>query len=156
MSNSSSFIVLSLVFWPLPNLLIAWAYTAFTDGRSNDFWIAFAVLVAVRLVFSLFDTLVNVLSWKLYRKRFVVDAIVTDFRRQNFPRREPNEDWLQYLSRIQDTESLPFAARRAAAFMEGQMDIHDKSGFAVGMQSESAFTAAINAWTNDPRSTGSA
>ena len=89
--SKSSFIVLSLVFWPLPNLLIAWAYTTFTDGRSHDFWVAFAVLVVVRLVYSFFDMLANVLSWKLYRKRFVVDAIVNDFRRYSFPRRQPNE-----------------------------------------------------------------
>src|ERR1700752_4009638 len=144
--SKSSFIVWSLVFSPLPTLLIAWGYTAFADGHSKDFWIAFAVLLVVRLVFSLFDTLVNVLSWKLYRKRFIVDAIVNDFRRFNFPKREANEDWLQYLSRIQSSESLPFSARRTAAFMEGQMDIHDKSGFVLGMQSESAFTAAIDAW----------
>jgi hypothetical protein len=114
---SNSFVVLSLLFWPLPNLLIAWAYAAFADGSSREFWIAFAVLVVVRLVFSIFDALVSVLSWKLYRKRFVVDAIVRDFRRFNFPKREPHEDGLQYLSRVQDTENLPFATRRAAAFM---------------------------------------
>lgn len=155
MSNSS-FIIVSIVFWPLPTLLIAWGYTAFADGHAKEFWIAFAVLLVVRLVFSLFDTLVSVLSWTVYRKRFVVEAIVNDFRRFNFPKREVNEDWLEYLSRIQSTESLPFPARRTAAFMEGQMDILDKSGFVRGTQSESALTAAVDAWANNGRTTGSA
>ena len=82
-------------------------------------------------------------------KRFVVNVIVNDFRRFNFPRREVDEDWLQYLSRIQSDESLHFGARRAAAFMEGQMDIYDKSGFTMGLQSEAAFKAAVDIWTND-------
>jgi hypothetical protein len=154
--SDSSFVVLTFVSWPLPNLLIAWAYTTFVGGHSRDFWIAFGVLVVVRLVFSSFDVLVNLLTWKLYRKRFVVDAIVKDFRRFNFPKRDPDEDWLEYLSRIQGTESLPFGTRRAAAFMEGQMDIQDKSGIAQGVQSESALKAAIKMWTNDGRNTGSA
>src|ERR1043166_3241783 len=119
----------------LQNVILAWAFTAFTNGNSTTFWIAFVALLGIRLFFSLVDTIFNALSFSLYRKKFVVRKIVDDFRRFEFPRRENlNEDWLMYLKRLQESETVPFAVRRAAAFIEGQMEVADKTGFVVGRQ----------------------
>src|SRR5882762_7011034 len=125
--RDSSFMFLTFLFSMVPNLPIAWGFTTFTHGDWKTFGITFAVLIGLRWFFTLVDALVNIASWKLYRKKFVVRKIVEDFRKFQFPvRNDRKEDWLQYLTRIQQTEALPFSVRRATAFMEGQMDIHDK------------------------------
>lgn len=132
----------------LLNAVLAWAFTAFTNGNSSTFWTTFFVLIGIRLFFALVDSIFSVLSFKLYRKKFVVQQLVNDFRRFEFPKREDlNEDWLMYLKRLQATESLPFTVRRTAAFLEGQFDLADKSGFLMGRQSEAAMEAAVNAWS---------
>jgi hypothetical protein len=56
--------------------------------------------------------------------------------------------------RILRTFRSPRAVRRL--LWEGQMDIWDKSGVALGMQSESAMTSAIDTWTSDAGTTGNA
>lgn len=146
--NDGLFLLLGIISSLLPNLVLAWIYKALTDGNWKSFCIAFAALIGIRLFFWVVDTTFRIVTWKLYRKRFVVQKILDDFRRFNFPmRQDPKEDWLMYLQRIQETESLPFTARRAAALMEGQMDLHDKAGVVVGMQSEGAMEAALEAWT---------
>src|SRR5687768_4947357 len=115
------YIALGFVSPLLWNAIIAWAFTAFTDGNTSTFWTVFFVVLGIRLLLSVADSLFQMVTFALYRKKFVVQKIVEDFRRLGFPQRENlNEDWLMYLTRLQQTESLPFAVRRAAAFMEGQ------------------------------------
>jgi hypothetical protein len=146
------FVFLAFVSPLLPSIVLAWLYRALADADWRTFWIAFAVLVGVRLFFWAGDTILNTATWKLYRKRFVVRKIVDDFRRFSFPmRQDPNEDWLTYLQRVQETDSPPFEVRRAAAMIEGQMDLNDKAGFVFGIQSEGALKAALEAWTINPQ-----
>src|SRR5438067_3558551 len=110
--NNGVFSVLLFFFWVLPYPLISWGYTRFTDGDWKTFWTCFAVVVGVRIFFALIEGLGNLLSWALFRKQFVVQKIVQDFKRFNFPKREDqDEDWLSYLTRIQENESLPFPLR---------------------------------------------
>jgi hypothetical protein len=136
----------------LLNAALAWGFTAITNGNSSTFWTAFFVLIGIRLFFALADSIFSALLFKLYRKKFVVQQLVNDFRRFEFPKRENlNEDWLMYLKRLQETESLPFTVRRAAAFLEGQFDLADKSSFVMGRQSEAAMEAAVNAWSTTPQ-----
>lgn len=135
----------------LLNAVIAWAFTAITNGNSSTFWTVFLVLIGIRLFFAVVDSIFSALSFTLYKKKFVVQQLVNDFRRFGFPKREDlNEDWLMYLKRLQETESLPFTVRRTAAFLEGQFDLADKSGFLMGRQSEAAMEAAVNAWSTTP------
>jgi hypothetical protein len=135
----------------LQNLILAWAFTAITNGNSSTFWTAFVTLIGIRLFFTVVDSLFSVLSFTFYRKKFVVQQLVNDFRRFEFPKREDlNEDWLAYLKRLQETESLPFTVRRTAAFLEGQCELADKSGFVMGRQSEAVMEAAVNAWSTTP------
>src|SRR5688572_7936769 len=136
----------------LQNMVLAWGFTAITNGNSSTFWTAFFVLIGIRLFFAVADSILSALSFMLYRKKFVVQHLVNDFRRFEFPKRENlNEDWLMYLKRLQETESLPFTVRRTAAFLEGQYELADKSGFVMGRQSESALEAAVDAWSTTPQ-----
>ena len=146
------YIALGLMSPLLQNLILAWAFTAITDGNSSTFWTAFVVLIGIRIFFTVVDSLFSALSFTFYRKKFVVQQLVNDFRRFEFPKREDlNEDWLAYLKRLQEAESLPFTVRRTAAFLEGQYELADKSGFVMGRQSEAVMEAAVNAWSTTPQ-----
>lgn len=136
----------------LQNMVLAWAFTAITNGDSSAFWMAFFVLLAIRLFFYVVDAVFTALSYTLYRKKFVVRKIVEDFRRLGFPQRENlNEDWMMYLQRLEGSETVPFAIRRAAVFMQGQFDFASKSGFLLGRHSESAMEVAVDAWSTTPQ-----
>lgn len=146
------FFLLAFLSPLLQNMVLAWVFTAITNGNSATFWTAFVVLVAIRLFFYLVDAIFNALSFTLYRKRYVVRKLVEDFRRFGFPLRENlNEDWLMYLQRLQQSESIAFPVRRAAAFIEGQYEFAEKSGFLLARQSESAMEAAVDAWSTTPQ-----
>lgn len=137
------------LFSPLvQKLVIAWVFAAVTNSDAGTIGLAFAVLIGIRLIFYLGSAIFKMVAFGLYRKRFVVRKMLDDLRRLQFPMREdPDEDWLTYLTRTQKTESLPFSVRRAAAFMEGQMDLHSKSGLLLRVESESVMKAALSAWT---------
>jgi len=145
------YLALGFFSWVLWNAVLAWAFTAFTDGHASTFWTAFLVLLAIRLLFAVADSLLHVLTFALYRKKFVVQQIVKDFHRLGFPKRENlNEDGLMYLRRLQQSEAMPFVVRRAAAFMEGQFDFADKAGVVLARQAESTLEAAVDAWSTTP------
>jgi hypothetical protein len=94
----------------IPYVAVAWGYAHFAgDGSRREFWIALGVLLAVRLFFSVIETLGGVLAWRLYHKKRMVTAIVQVLRANKFPPKQRETDsFSAYLARIvRDYEPKP-------------------------------------------------
>ena len=101
MKRDTKLLLVSFVFSSVPYLLVTWAYTAFTNGAAKDFWLALAILLGIRLFFSVIETLGGVLAWRVYGKRTSVQATLQVFRDRNFPKRTfREEDFGEYLERL--------------------------------------------------------
>lgn len=146
MNDTRSRIVMSL-FAFVPYLLVSWAYTALVDGDAGDFGIAFALLVGARLFFSLIETLGSVISWRLYGKSFMVNKFLELLRANNFPKREySHDDFLSYLSRIQDG---PYAAslKGSAREIYFLLSTFESIGILLGARMHSATEAALDEYS---------
>ena len=146
MKNARANIVTAL-FSFVPYLLVSWAYMKLTDGGSNRFWGAFGVLVAVRLFFSVIETLSSVLSWRLYGKKLMVNKFLGLFQANNFPKREyQHDDFPGYMARIEDgpyADSVKASAKEINFFLS----TFESMGILLGMRMHSASEAALEAYS---------
>jgi hypothetical protein len=147
MNDARSRIIVAL-FALVPYALVAWAYMALTNGNANDFWRAFGVLFAVRVFFSIIETLGGVLAWHLYSKRVVVGKHVEFLRAHGFPKRKySHDDFLAYLVRIEDDPEQPASLRAAAREMHSMLATCEGMGILLGMRMHSASEAALEIYS---------
>lgn len=146
MNDTRSRIIMSL-FSFVPYLLVSWAYMALVDGGASQIWTAFGVLVAVRLFFSVIETLGSVLSWRLYGKQVMVNKFLQLLRVNNFPKRHyAHDDLLNYLARIEDGP-YPTSLKASAKEIELLLSTFESMGILLGMRMYSASEAALDAYS---------
>lgn len=139
------------IFAAIPYVLVTWGYTKLTDGDANAFWVALGVLLGIRLFFYTIETLGDVLSWRLYRRRIAVDNALTFFRANGYPPREYEHDDLgNYLARIQDDPHYLQPLRNSAVELERTLTFIEGLGILVGARTWAAFEAALDSYA--PRS----
>lgn len=149
MNDTRAHIIMGL-FTFIPYFIVSWAYMALVDGRAGQFWSAFGVLVAVRLFFSIIETLGSILSWRLYGRKFMVSKFLGFLRVNNFPKREyAHDDFSNYLARI---EEGPYTASVKASAKEIYfiLSTFESMGILLGMRMHSASDVALDAYS--PRS----
>ena len=135
----------------VPYLLVSWGYTELTDGGSKTFWIAFGVLLGVRLFFSTVETLGSVLSWRLYSRKLMVQRMLEVLRTNKFPKRfYAHDDILNYLARIEGSEEISPSVKSSAKQLEFMLVTFENLGVLAGARMYSAVEAALE--TYSPRS----
>lgn len=143
MNDTRSRMIVAL-FAFVPYAVVAWGYMALTNGRVNDFWAALGVLLALRLFFSVIETLGGVLTWHLHSKRVVVEKNLEFLRAHGFPKRTySHEDFLSYLVRIEDDPEQSTSLRAAAKEMHSVLATCEGMGILLGMRMHSAGEAAF-------------
>ena len=143
MNYTRSRIIMAL-FAFVPYSLVSWGSMVLVDGTSREFWSAFGLLVAVRLFFSLIETLSGVLSWRLYGKKYMVDKFLEFLRTNNFPKRECAHDhFLNYLTRIQDGPRYAASLKASAKEIYFLLSTFESMGILWGVRMHSATEAAL-------------
>lgn len=94
--------LITLGFAWIPYVILSWGYAQIMDG---NFWKVLGVLIAVRLFFSVIETIGSIFSWRLYGKKKIVELNVNFLRNNNFPNRVlEHDDFLSYLIGIENNE----------------------------------------------------
>lgn len=146
MNDTRSNIIITL-FSVIPYLLVSWGYTALVDGAEKQFWGAFGVLIAVRLFFSVIETLGSVLSWHLYSKRLMINKFLGLLRANNYPKRiYQDDDFLDYLARIEDG-TYPDTLKKSAKEFFSLLSTFEGMGILLGMRMHSASEAALEIYS---------
>lgn len=147
MNNAMSQTIVAL-FAFIPYLLVSWWYKALTDGGVKEFWIAFGVLLAVRLFFSAIETLGSILVWRLYGKRIIVKRHLDFMRANNFPMRKySDDDFLDYLARIEDDPEYPASIKGLGKEMRAVLVTCEGLGILLGMRMHSAADEALDVYS---------
>ena len=95
-------------FTLVPYLLVAWGFTALTDGEASTFWKALLVLFVLRTCFALIDTLGGVLRWRLWGRKVLVAHALNWFTSRQFPQRKYADDNMgNSLARIEQDPEQP-------------------------------------------------
>lgn len=135
----------------IPYVLVTWGYTKWTDGDAKAFWIALGVLLGIRLFFSIIERLGDLLSWRLYRRKIMIDNAVTALKTDEFPQRKYSSDGLgAYLAGIIDDPLSPATLRKSAADLERNLGIIEKYGILMGARNWAVWEAALDLYS--PRS----
>jgi len=147
MNGTRSNITMGL-FSFVPYLFVAWGCMAFVNGKASEFWTALGALVAIRLFFSIIETLGSGLSWRLCGKKILVDKALRFLRENNFPKREhAHDDSLAYFGRIEDGGKYDASIRTLAKEMTFVMTICEHTGILAGMRMYSAADAALDMYS---------
>ena len=133
------------IFSVIPYLLVAWGYKELTNGDTKTFWIALGVLLGSRLFFFIIERLGDILSWRLYRRKIVVDNALTFLKANGFPpRKDPDDDFLGYLGSIQRDPECAASLRKSAFDLEKILAAIEQIGILVGARTWDAWDAALN------------
>jgi len=139
------------MFSCVPYVAVSWLYMKLANGGWNEFWSAFGVLVAVRVFFSIIETLGSVLTWRLYQRGRAAERTVEFLRRHGFPKRKySHDDSAAYLLRIIDDDSVGLPIRLEAKRLWSSLEILEEVGMLPGMRAHSAMDAALDIYS--PRS----
>lgn len=139
--------IMIALFSVVPYLLVSWAYMEFANGGTKEFWTAFGVLIAVRLFFSVIETLGSIVSWRIFGKKLMVDKLLRLLRENNFPKREYRHDnFMGYLSRV---EGGPYAesVKTSAKEIYFLLATYESMGILLGMRMHAASEAALEAYS---------
>jgi hypothetical protein len=130
----------------VPYVVIAWGYTKFDSDVS--FWQALGVLLAVRLVFSIIETLGGMLAWRFYGRAYTVKEFVQILHKSKFPQRYyQHDDLLNYLARIEDDLNLDADVRRAAREVGSSLELYESMGILIGLRMHSASEQALEIYS---------
>jgi len=80
--------LLVLFFSIVPYALVAWAWTALTDGGAKGFWTTLGALIAARTFFAVIEWIGRFISWCLYGRKHTIDWLVAAFKH---PKVQPND-----------------------------------------------------------------
>lgn len=143
--------VVLTVFAAIPYALVTWGYTKLTNGDGETFCIALGVLLGIRLFFYSIETLGDVLSWRIYRRKIAVDNALMFFRSNGFPpRRFSHDDLSNYLARIEDDPQWPETLRKSAVDIYRYLAMIEQLGILVGARTWAVWEEALDIFA--PRS----
>ena len=128
-------------------LCVSGAVTLLFDGNWLTFWTAFGVLLAIRLFFSVIETLGGVVSWRLHGKQRMTEKILGILQTTQFPPREfPHDDISAYLGTAAELQFMldhvrstggMLAKARTYSAVNRALDIYSPSSAAKGSSSTS-------------------
>lgn len=131
----------------VPYLLVSWSYMELVDGGLTQFWGAIGALIAIRLFFSVIETLGSIFSWSLYGKKLMIGKFLVLLKTNKFPKREyQHDDFLAYLARIEAgpyADSIKTSAKEIYFFLS----TFESMGILLGMRMHGASEAALEAYS---------
>lgn len=144
MNETRTQFIMALFAW-IPYALVAWGYTKLSHG---SYFSTLGILVAMRLFFSIIESVGSILSWRLYGKKKAIERNLTLLRSNKFPKRQyAHDNFLQYLVRIEQDESCPLQIKSAAKQWEQALALFEDSGILLGMRMYSAADEALNIYS---------
>lgn len=144
MNDTRSQIIMALSAW-VPYVLVSWGYAVVSD---SSFWFALGVILAIRLFFSVIETLGSILTWRLYGRKKAIEKNLSMLRANDFPKRQyAHDDFLNYLSRIEDDATSPEQLKMAARQWEQALAFFESSGILLGMRMHAAADEALNIYS---------
>lgn len=144
MNDTRSQIIMALFAW-VPYVLLSWGYAKLTD---SGFWPALGVLLAIRLFFIVIETLGSVLAWRVYGRKKIIERNLSLLRANNFPKRQyAHDDFLVYLSRIENDDAYSQQLKTAAQQWEQVLAFYETSGIFLGMRMHAAADDALDIYS---------
>ena len=130
-----------------PYLLVAWGYVELLNPQGS-FWGAMAVLLGVRLFFSVIEFFGSVVAWRIYGRQHSIRTTLQFLSANKFPMRKyVFDDAPTYLFRIRDKWDVPDISddtRGAARQIEGILDFLDEVTIVYAWRARSAFASALD------------
>lgn len=130
-----------------PYVLVAWAYVKFFDPHGS-FWIAIAVLLGVRLFFSVIEFVGSVVAWRIYGRQHSVHTMLQFLIANKFPMRKyVFDDPSTYLFRLRDKTDVSDVSddtRGAARQIEAILDFLDEIALVYSWRARAAFERALD------------
>lgn len=135
---------MALFAW-VPYVLVSWGYATLSE---SSFWSVLGALLAIRIFFSVIETLGSVLAWRLYGRKQMIERNLSLLRANNFPKRQhAHDDFLNYLSRIEDDKACAQQTQIAARQWQQTLSFFESSGILVGMRMHAAADEALNIYS---------
>lgn len=133
------------VFACVPYVLASWGCAKFSEV---GFWPALGGIVAIRLLFGIVETLGSALAWHLYGKNQMIERNLSMLRSNNYPKRRfAHDDFLNYLSRLEEDDACPQQIKIAAKQWEQALAFFEGSGILLGMRMHAAADDALNIYS---------
>jgi hypothetical protein len=130
----------------VPYVAVAWGYTYFTNGRQPEFWQALGILLAIRLFFSIIESIGQFLAWRIFVRRHTVAQLVGLLRSSKFPpKRYFDDDFSNYCARLladQPSKSEPDYIRHAQE-IQTLLLTQEQRGIVAGMRMHAAMETAF-------------
>lgn len=125
----------------VPYALVSWGYAHFSGG---SFWSSLVVLLAVRLSFSVIETLGSIVAWRLYGKRKMIETNLNLLHANNFPVAQyAQSDFLNYLNHIEHEEDYSQQLKMAAIQWKQTLAFYEDVGILLGMRMHTAADEAL-------------
>jgi hypothetical protein len=141
-------VALLLLFSFGPYLAVSWAWVEVVEGGHGSIWGAFLVLVALRLFFSLIESVGAWLGWHFYGREETIRRMVEVFRGISFPKRLFREDDLSdHLSRLNEDETLPCATRITVREMQAVQAFYGAHGLVYALRMNDAADRAFQRYS---------
>ena len=136
---------ITLVFAWIPYVLLSLGYAQIMDG---DFWKVLGVLIAVRLFFSVVETIGSIFSWRLYGKKKIVELNLNFLRSNNFPNRVlEHDDFLSYLVGIENNEEYSLQLKILATNWKNFLLFFENTGILMGVRMNAAADEALDLYS---------
>jgi hypothetical protein len=133
-----------------PYLLVIWGVVALVPSVS--FWEALVLLIGGRFTIGLVETLGLILSWQIYGREKAVIDFVAVLHHNKFPGRYcKGDDFLNYLARIENDDTVGAEVRQSAREMGSLLGIYESVGILQGARMHNVSERALEAYS--PRAT---
>ena len=138
-------------------LCVSGAVALLFDGNWLTFWTAFGVLLAIRLFFSVIETLGGVVSWRLHGKQRMTEKILGILQTTQFPPREfPHDDISAYLGKIGSGLEVTPSVKKTAAELQFMLDhVRSTGGMLAKARTYSAVNRALDIYSPSSAAKGS-
>lgn len=137
--------LITLGFAWIPYVILSWGYAQIMDG---NFWKVLGVLIAVRLFFSVIETIGSIFSWRLYGKKKIVELNVNFLRNNNFPNRVlEHDDFLSYLIGIENNEEYSLQLKILATNWKHLLLFFENTGILMGVRMNAAADEALDLYS---------
>lgn len=141
MKDTKEIVLVFALSW-FPYCVVAYMLSHF-DSSSVSFWGVLAVLLGLRLVFSLMEFSGSVLRWQLYGKKKTVRAYLDALSTNGMPRFLYARDLDTYLYEVIDDFQVPPNVRAAAREIRIVFGMQTSQGFWAGLRFNKAASIAL-------------
>lgn len=129
-----------------PYLFVLVGVVAFVPSVS--FWEALVLMVGIRFMIGLVETLGLIFSWQVYGREKAVMNFVAVLHHNEFPGRySKGDDFLNYLARIENDDTLDAHVRQAAREMGSLLKMYETIGLLQGARMHNVSERALEAYS---------